>query len=305
MSEPHQRTRSGKLHKARRRGSTSPELQRSTPVPADKPGIANFTIGTCIDPDDEYAMHMQTPTLLCRTRINILTKMAMGYNAQCRDPVNDSWRNVWRLGVWHIGNDVTVSVDIMQPNVAGAWVNLRSVDTKAIQSIADEYNALKLPSSTCRVTISGSDAQVQGRWSLDLADRAVDERLVSEENVTIAGLNVCQSSIVMWVMIGDTSQYCCSMTSESLKILTRYIPQWCCDIHEVSVSGSISLKVRGAENDATQILVGSTGAVQYQGTPRYLSRLPEALSTAICATIESVHCQMFMDSLVYKRYDTD
>lgn len=302
MSEPHQRTRSGKLRQASRRAPPQVDTQSRRQSTALPQGIRAHNQIEADDIDDTVDTHQQTPTHLTRQRIAILNKVMAGYTGKEDVAVDPTWRNSWCIGVWHVGSSVTVSINILQPNVAGCWVTISKCSQQIISARAEAYNSIGLRSSTCRATYSRGNVQVQGRWSLNLADDLIDEGLIDESNVEIAGLNICQSSIYLWVLVGPDSKYLCSLTMGSLGIITRYIPDNCSDIEEVSACGSISLKIKGTTNDATQLSVTSTGAVQYQGGTRYLTELPRALSTALGRTMESVHREPFLSSLHYTKY---
>lgn len=302
MLEPHQRKQSGKLRKVSRQSIVAGQQHYSI-ISTVASGIDNAQPLDTIDPDDELKVYRQTPTTLCNYRIKILKQMALGYGVNTENSVCATWRKTWNIGAWRIGNKVSLSINLIQPNISSSWINIASPDIDRVQQIANDYNSYKLPSSSCKVIVNNNDVQVQGRWSLDLVDTLTNENTINDKQVSIASLNIGQTKLFCWLVIDKSSIYLCTLTKDSLSILIRYIPSWCADIEEVSTGGSISLKIKSTDNDATQLIIGSSGTVQYQGTTKYLSKLPEALSIALRSVAVSVHLQPFLDSMEYKVYD--
>lgn len=294
MAEPHQRTKSGKLRRPQKaKRAVRQQRERHS-------GILHAGPLEEVHTDDEDEVYRQTPTDLCMLRHRILSKVAAGFGLDPASAVDKSWRRTWTIGAWKIGDSVTVCIAMMQPNVASAWVNISGVNVQSVMSAAEGYNSLCLPKSTCRVETSQGRARIQGRWSLDLASDLVASSAVKDSDVTVTSLNVSQATLFAWVAVGSDNVYLCTLTKESLKILVRYLPPWCADFEEVAVNGAVSLKVRGSNADATQLVIGSGGSVQYQGTPAHLRMLPSAMCISIRATMESVHMAQFMDSLEYR-----
>lgn len=300
MSEPHQRQQSGKLRKSARRSVLAVHKEYKQQPKDPKPGVLNAKLLSSSNADEEEDIYLQTPCRLCKLRIDILKQVAEGYGITDPKAVDPDWRQTWNIGSWAIGSDVSLSINVIQPNIAGCWVGVTNVRREILDLKAENYMAYNLQSSKCTIVSNSSDVQVQGRWSLDLANSLIEEGIANENQIKITGgLNICQSKIFCWVLVSDRSTYMCNLTKESVSIISKYIPDWAADIEETNASGSISIKIKSEQNDATQLILSSNGAVQYQGSSRYLTQLPNALSTAIRNMVKSIHLAAFIDSLEY------
>lgn len=299
--EPHQRTQSGKLRRAK--PATIPKNNsRHTADTIQKPGIENSRELVEPDIDDEIDTYYQTPDTLCDLRKELLGRIAEGFGICKDDAIDPLWRNTWTIGTWILAGRITLSAAIMQPNITGSWVNINDMDKAHSRIVASEYTKHNLPKSVCRVIDNGSSGQIQGRWSLDLADRLIKDGTTTRSMISIANVVACQSSLFFWMILADSNVYLCRPTRDTINILFKYLPEWCMDIEEVSAGRTVSLKIKGIDNDASQLIISSTGSIRYQGKDRYLTKLPLALSTAIRDIMVSVHLQQFIDSLEYTRY---
>lgn len=303
MSEPHQRIRSGKLRKSSRRVSDSAEYRKVLEKRTVYTGIENATELVPKDVEEEYATYLQTPTDLCNSQIKILEQVALGYGITDTNAIDPCLRRTWNIGTWHIGSKASISINLRQPNIANYWVNIRKVDIATVESIARIYTSTNLARSTCSVVGSGTDSQVKGRWTPNVVDTLLERRLITEDDVEIIGLNICQSTLFCWMILSTGSRYLCLLTKESVDILVRYLPDWCVDITETSSGGSVALKLRNPPivNDASHLSVSDSGGLQYQGRSENIRKLAEALSMSIHSTVSSVHFRLFLDSFEYKQ----
>ena len=302
MSEPHQRTRSGKLRKANSLLSDTGTTKSSFEKRIVYTGIDNAVELIPKDDEDEYSTYLQTPTDLCDTQVQILEKIAIGYSITDPSAINRSFRRTWNIGAWHIGNKISISINIKQPNIAGCWANIGRVDIKSVQNIAKKYISENLEKSRCNITESANSIQIQSRWTPNIIDDLLFNRLTTKEDIEIIGLNICQVSLFCWLVLSTESKYLCFFTKETVNILIRYLPEWCMDITETSSGGSTALKIVSPDiyNDATQLSISDSGGLQYQGRPENISNLSRALSIAIHSTMKSIHLKLFLDSLEYK-----
>lgn len=302
MPEPHQRVQSGKLRKSGRSASVDIDTKITKLSTVVNTGIENSTPVEAIDYDDELSIYKQTPTDLCDYQIGILQKIATGFGVDTYDSIDKSWRCTWNIGAWQIGDTVSISINIMQPNIAGCWANISNTSILLVKNIAQTYIDHNLPRSKC--TVDGRDTKVQlkGRWTPHVIDTLLKNKEIVHTQVSISNLNITQSKIFCWVLIGKESTYMCRLTKESLHIIVKYIPDWAIDIDEVNAGGSISLKIKStdSDNDATQLTINDSGSIQYQGTSKYLVELPSALAIAIKSMMVSVHVRSFLNSLEYK-----
>jgi hypothetical protein len=221
-----------------------------------------------------------------------------------KEDMDSSWRRVWNIGTWSIGKKVSLSINMMQPNIANCWVNISNGDEATIRQLANEYNSYNLERSICKVQGGGNSVQIQGRWSLVIADRLINEGLITKDDITIATLNVTQSRLFCWLIVDTGSEYICSFTRESANIMSRYLPDWCSDIEETSAGGNISIRMRNPKvrNDASQLQISSAGYLQYNGRRESLGKLYESVYISIHRIVESIHLKSFLDSLEYKIY---
>lgn len=305
MSEPHQRTKSGKLRKGRGQGYTSESTKGTYEKQVVYTGIENAVELVCKHNEDEYSTYLQTPTDLCNTQVEILEKITAGCSITDPNAIDRSFRKTWNIGAWHIGNKISISINIKQPNISGCWSVIKRLDPKSIQPIADKYTSENLEKSTCTITPSTNNTQVKGRWTPNIIDDLIYNRLVSKEDIEIVGLNIGQTSLFCWMVLNTESKYLCLFTRDAINITVRYLPEWCMDINETSSGGSTTLKIKSPQiqNDASQLSISNSGGLQYQGRPENIPKLFEALSIAIHSIIESIHLRLFLDSLEYKIVD--
>jgi hypothetical protein len=189
----------------------------------------------------------------------------------------------------------------MQPNIAGSWATISDTDIETIQGYATEFERLNLCRSTCRVTGTDSKVQLQGRWSLHFLDKLIALGIIKASQVSISSLNICQSRIFAWLLIGKSSAYLCRPTGDTVAALRRYIPHWCSDIDEVSSARLTSLKMKSDDvaNDATELVIRNDGSLQYQGRPEYVTKLHEAVAISIRGCMKSVFMRRFVETMQY------
>lgn len=302
MTEPHQRIQSGKLRKSGRISDANVDSKEPKVENAVYVGIESATAIDLQDYDDEVLVYRQTPTDLCNYQVEILKKIAKGYGLIEDNAIDRTWRRTWNIGSWSINRSMCLSINILQPNIAGCWANISHTSVDTVSSIADSFSSYNLPRSTCTVTGSDNKVQIKGRWTPYVVDKLLRDDIIVADQIFISNLNITQSKIFCWLVVGNNYKYMCRLTKDSLQILSRYIPEWAVDIDEVSAGGSLSLKINssGSDNDATQLTINSAGSVQYQGTARYLEELPKALRMSLRNTVLSPHLKLFLDSLEYK-----
>lgn len=313
MNEPHQRTQSGKL----RRGNA---YKDTTTRPQDKQHHKHIYIGVenagdidDIDPDDELQLYSQTPTTLSNTQISILRMVAEGLGIKDNDCIDATWRRTWNIGAWCIGGRISVSSNLVQPNVSGMWANVRGVDHSTVQVLSDKYLSYQLEKSAATVKSSSNLAELKGRWTPYMIDSLYDLGAARPEDVTITYANLTQSRLFFWVLIDDDAEYLCTPSQETVNLISRYIPEWAFDITETNAGGGLSIKLDGERQieiakrlgieertTSTQISINSTGWVQFVGSEFCAKDLYEALATSIRSLMHSPHLTTFMDSLEYK-----
>jgi hypothetical protein len=84
-------------------------------------GIENAVELVCKHNEDEYSTYLQTPTDLCNTQVEILEKITAGCSITDPNAIDRSFRKTWNIGAWHIGNKISISINIKQPNISGCW----------------------------------------------------------------------------------------------------------------------------------------------------------------------------------------
>lgn len=302
MSEPHQRVQSGKLRRPSRQNRTESSNDRVYQQQDIATGIENATYLESNEWDDDILVYYQTPTSLTDLHISILSKIALGCGIKDTSNIDRDWRRTWNIGSWNVGNKVSISINLMQPNIANCWAVVSGVSKERIQDIASEYTNTNLPNSTCK--ISGINSiSIQGRWTLSLLDRLLKESLITENQYTITGINITQCKLFCWVVLNTGSEYLCTLTEDSVQILTRYLPDWCSDICEPNAANNVTLRIRSPTNpnDASQLAITVLGNLQYTGKLDNIDKLYKALSIAIDNTINSKHIKLFLESLHYKK----
>lgn len=307
MEEPHQRVQSGKLRKSFKQKNNQNSIKKTYEKRIVHTGIENATNLPLLDSDDEYATYLQTPTVLCNFQVELIGKIALQYGISSIDEVDRCWRRTWNIGAWHIGDKLSISINVKQPNMSNCWVNVANVDIDRVQQLAKKYSSEKLSKSTCKVTAGNKKIQIQGRWAPNIVDDLLIQNLITKEDVEVSSINIGQTRLFCWLILSTTSKYMCFLTKDSIDIIVRYIPQWCMDISEANSGGSTTLKLRNPPivNDSTQLSISELGWLQYQGRSENIGQLSKALSTALHATITSIHLKLFLESLEYKILDSE
>ena len=299
MSEPHQRSRSGKLRKSvKGQGESKKEFAHRIVYK----GIENATELDTLDADDHYSTTLQTPTVLCNSQVKILQQIALGYGITSEDAIDRCFRRVWNIGSWNIKDYIAISINVKQPNIAGCWANIHRVNVPTVEKLVENYKSINLPKSTCSISGSGINSQVKGRWTLNVVSDIIAQGLAQENDIEIASLNISQSSIFCWIILNTESKYLCYLTRQSLEIMSKYVPEWCLDVLEPNAAGALTLKLRHPPiiNDSTQVSISVSGAIQYQGRAENIKQLHKAVSICITSVIESLHMKLFIESLEYK-----
>lgn len=302
MSEPHQRSRSGKLGKPTKQNKLSQSSNQTYIDDQSNPGIENASVLTPADDETELEQYCQTPTTLTGLHISILQELQIGYGALDNQGINDEWRRTWNIGAWTIKDKMCISANIMQPNIANCWVDIKDIDISIVQKYADKLLAFGLPKSTCKVTGINS-IKVQGRWSLTLAQMLLDDNLIGRDKLQVSNLNICNSRIFFWIILATGSEYLCTLTLTSVELLSRYLPDYCYCISEVNSANNTSIRIKNptVANDASQLTINKAGFIQYNGKSQNMKRLSEGLSISIHRIIKSPFLKSFLQSLEYKK----
>lgn len=307
MEEPHQRVQSGKLRKSSKQKNDDSSTKKIYEKRIVYIGIENATKLLPLDLEDEYATYLQTPTILSNSQVELIGRIALNYGISSTDEIDRDWRRTWNIGAWHIGNKLSISINLKQPNISNCWINISNVDIDRVQQLATKYSSERLSKSTCKVVVGNKKVQIQGRWALNIADDLLLENLITRENIEISSINIGQTRLFCWIVANTGSKYICFLTKDSIDIIIRYIPEWCMDMSEANSGGSTTLKLRSPPivNDSTQLSISELGWLQYQGRSENIGRLSKALSMALQSTITSIHLKLFLESLEYKILDLE
>lgn len=313
MSEPHQRTQSGKLRRGnayKEPSSTHHEHYQHKHIYV---GVENVGSVEDIDPDDELQLYQQTPTTLTDTQIRILSQITKGLGIKDPQCIDKEWRRTWNIGGWCVGKCISISANIIQPNIAGMWANIRNVDLQTVQTICTKYKSYGLEKSAATAKASNNLVEVKGRWTPYVVDSLYSVNAVRPEQVEITYANITQSRLFFWVLVGNDAEYLCTPSQDTLNLLSRYIPDWAFDVTETNAGGGLSIKLSGKRQieiakkegkegklTSTQISVNSVGWIQFTGSEYCIEDLYNALATSVRSLMCSVHLTTFMESLEYK-----
>lgn len=137
MVEPHQRTQSRKLRKPTRQYAVLSSSEDSHHLSSKTtPGLANATALDDIDYEEVLEIHRQTPTPLTDNHVRIMSEMARGYGCSDDKCIDKEWRRTRNIGIWHLGTELSISANIMQPNIHNSWAKITSCRLDIIKSIA-------------------------------------------------------------------------------------------------------------------------------------------------------------------------
>ena len=243
---------------------------------------------------------MQTPTSLSSTHVSILTEIAKECGIYSDSAINRNWRNTWNIGTWCIGSQVSASINIMQPNTAGSWINIVCNRYDDFNSIIDKYSKYPLQGSTCSATKTSSGYQIKGRWAFHALDELNSLGIIKKESIDIASVHTCQSRIFIWLLVGRNSEYLCTLTQSSIVLLAKYIPDWCFDNKESSAQ-NITLRIKDPikVNDASQLSISTAGWIQFNGRPDNVAKLYGAVAYSLREIMKSRFVKSFLESLHY------
>ena len=154
MSQPHQRVQSGKLRKTSKRNSQLRNSKLSKEVSNVYIGIENATHISQTEDYEDYLIHLQTPNKLTSLQVDILSDIILGWGGNINEDIDPTWRLTWNIGTWSIGKNVSLSINMIQPNIANAWINVSNVSENVLKDLAFEYNSYNLERSICKVQVS-------------------------------------------------------------------------------------------------------------------------------------------------------
>jgi hypothetical protein len=313
MSEPHQRTQSGKLRRGNIYKAIGTRQQAKQEHKHIYIGVENATSVEEVDPDDELQLYHQTPTILTDTQISIFRKIATGLGIKEDNCIDNGWRRTWNIGTWCIGKRISVSANIVQPNLAGMWANIEGLDASTVRPICDAYKSYGLEKSSATLTATSKLVELKGRWTPYILDSLYSAGATTPGNVKITYVNITQSRLFFWVIVEDEGEYLCTPSQETIDLISRYIPEGAFDITETNAGGGLSIKLRGDKQveiakrqgiepkmTATQISISSVGWVQFTGSEYCVQDLYEVLATSVYSVMHSPHLTAFMDSLEYR-----
>jgi hypothetical protein len=304
MAEPHQRTQSGKLKPVAKRTTSDAEvssIQKIQPITIGIEDAGNVKVENN-DDDDLLKYFEQTPTSLSDLHVDMLTSIARECGITNENVVNKDWRNTWNIGTWCIGNQVSVSVNIVQPNIAECWISVACNRHEDLHDIINKYSSYTLEKSSCTAIASGTGYQIKGRWGLHAVTELRSLGIIKKEPIEFGATNICQSRIFMWLLVGRSSEYLCTLTQQSIILLAKYIPDYCLDIQEPTEAKNITLRMRNPRkvNDGSQLSITTAGWLQFNGRPDNVAQLYGALSIALRNVMKSLHLKPFLESLHYE-----
>lgn len=300
MDEPHQRIQSGKLRPAGKKTTDSTQGNIAQKIQLPTVGIQDAQDLEIPDTDDILEHFLQTPTSLSDTHVGILTRIARECGVYSSNAINKDWRSTWNIGTWCIGNQVSASINIMQPNIAVSWINIVCNRYDDFNSTIEKYSKCPLQGSTCSATKTGSGYQIKGRWALHALDELNSLGIIKKESIDIASVHACQSRIFIWLLVGQNSEYLCTLTQGSIVLLAKYMPEWCFDNKENSAQ-NITLRMKNPEkiNDASQLSISTAGWIQYNGRPDNIAKLYGAVAYSLREIMKSRFIKPFLESLHY------
>lgn len=309
MAEPHQRTQSGKLKPVARRSISDAEnssIPKIQPVTIGIEDAGNVKIEDT-DDDDILKYFSQTPTSLSTFHIDILSSIAKECGIINDNVVDKDWRNTWNIGTWCIGNQVSASINIVQPNIAECWITVASNRDDDLNDIISKYSNYTLEKSTCTAIRCAGGYQIKGRWSLHAVTELRSLGIIKKEPIEFGATNVCQSRIFIWLLVGKSSEYLCTLTQQSIILLAKYIPDYCLDIQEPTEAKNITLRMRNPRkvNDSSQLSITTAGWLQFNGRPDNVAQLYGAVSIALRNIMKSLHLKPFLESLHYDTVPED
>jgi hypothetical protein len=302
MNEPHQRAQSGQLKNISRRTRSEPIILQSSNSSVVFTGIKSSVALEETLLQDEIDCYDQTPSTLTKIHVSLLTKMCEGYGIRNSDCIDTEWRKTWNIGRWRVGSEISLSINIMQPNISSSWVTLLCPHNSKIEDVATKYREENLAKSSVSMNRTGKGYQLQGRWSITITNDLVSLGLIDESDYIVTSVNIGQVRIFCWMLIGTTSKYLCMLTKDSVEMLMKFIPPWCSDLQEKTSASDISLRIKNPTkvNDSTQMVITTKGRVRYQGSIDSISKLPEALTIAIKSIMKSKSSYLFLNSLEYR-----
>jgi hypothetical protein len=304
MAEPHQRTQSGKLKPVARRSINDAEvssIQKIQPVTIGIEDANNVKIEDT-DDDDLLKYFDQTPTSLSDLHVDILASIAKECGITNDNAIDKDWRNTWNIGTWCIGNQVSASINIVQPNIAGCWISVACNRDDDFHDIINKYSNYTLEKSSCTATRSGTGYQIKGRWGLHAVTELRSLGIIKKEPIEFGTVNVCQSRIFIWLLVGKSSEYLCTLSQQSIILLAKYVPDYSLDIQEPTEAKNITLRMKNPQkvNDGSQLSITTGGWLQFNGRPDNVAQLYGALSIALRNIMKSLHLKPFLESLHYE-----
>jgi hypothetical protein len=302
MEEPHQRVQSGKLRLAPKKNFGTFASQSSQTQNIVYLSLQNASDLEVPNIDDSHDAYTQSPTSLSPIQCELLQKIASGYGIAPEIAIDPDWRRTWNIGTWCIGGQVSLSINLMQPNIASSWVGINIGKDNRLMSIIDKYNELNLSKSKCRKTDTSYGCQLQGRWAIVVADRLISDGIIKKEDIDIQSLNITQSRLFCWLIVGNKSKYYCTFTKESIDVLVKYIPDWCSSMTEATAAQNTTFRLKNPvnSNDSTQLSITTQGWMQNTGKSTNLTKLHEAISIAFKDMVKSVYLKSFIDSLQFQ-----
>ena len=310
MSEPHQRTQSGKLRKSSKQNKDLSEIKQKDKQER-KSGIENATVfyyDNITEERDNYnneiENYFQSPCILTDIHVSILGKIATGFNLDPEKVIDKTWRKTWNIGTWMLKNKLFFSFNLVQPNISGCWADIDSnlVSLNTINNYADMYKRLNLPNSSCKAT-GVNTIKIQGRWTIHSVQKLIDDNIIELKDVRYSSINIGNTKLFILVKLQTGSEYLCNLTSESLDTLIKYLPNSCRHIQEVSSGGGTSIRVKNPEtaNDSLQLTIDTFGSVRYNGKLENLYTVTQGLYASITELVASKRLKLFLNSLEYKK----
>lgn len=247
-------------------------------------------------PSDDTLMSISPMGRTTTLQMEILETVARGLGIPMNPQPSTDQRDTWMIGAWTLDTGVSISIWMMAPNISTCTVDVDSSQVVPLGEIANMLNKLSIPESKCFHKIHHGSYQYMGRLVPEMCQIAADHNIAHFKMSNLCFVNIGGSKLSMWVKIGS-KHHLCHITRNSARILMRYLPAGFGYSEEHSRMNGICIRRVTRTSNLTQLLLGTSGVVQYNGAPSLVEPLYQALGASIRAMMEKGGAGAFISTL--------
>ena len=208
------------------------------------------------------------------------------------------WMSSWRLDA----HDITVSCTILQPHITNCNIGLSGMTYMQAKWYSDKYFSSDESRSPALIKTIRY-CQALGKYAIPFVEQLLENGAIKSDRVSWNNTILSQTQPIFCV-VSQEKAYECKLTHTSCKIMSESHPESVTVSHPVKGGQNFTFRcsaLRGGGGTGPSMTVHTSGVIQYQGKPQFISLVASSFRDTIVAVMTSANSMRFLKSLALIR----